>query len=719
MRLEEIQIRNFKGLREETFEPSSFACLVGENNAGKSTVLQALVSSLNRPTRMSSGLYYDEQQPVEFRLRFSGVSKGHLYRLEESHRGRVETLLEEESLTLLVRYPPGDTADLKVVRLLPRDERLYGDGLTTLFRGVRGRAVREVFEREFPEFLDDLPDGANATQAKAYVTSLIPTFAREDLVERERPLPSGIPSSISNLLPEPIYIPAVKDLNDEVKTTQATSFGRLIGLLVEDLEPDLENFNRALDDLDRMLNLTIVGEEERDERHEKVRQLEGTVEEYLSRHFSRAKVRLKIPPPELKTVLNSAEIWIDDGALDLIENKGDGIRRSLTFALLRAYVDRLEQNREKPSAKALPRPLLFLFEEPELFLHPRSQRLLFRMLDNISQDHQVVVTTHSPLFFAPGATASFVRVAKKDTAPKPVGVLNPVNFSLDQGSAEAFRLARFENTDAAFFSSKVVLFEGESDDHFIRHVGKKLDSEWDLERKNISFVRVSGKGNFSRYRDFFRRFGIEVVVVADLDALFDGFEHLGASPDTIRLRGEALTQLDARINELGLKPEVNGRRIKKKVRQGHWVSRYQAVRDLVERFQDTGEVPPELGDRLAALFSWEQDDARLQSVRTDEQCLRMIVPVIDALRDEGISLLARGALEDYYPPDVPGDSSKPQRALLACEKVVDRDAAVALSEPLRPDRESELEEVIQSILAFPGGGANFNRSPSGTDEVRE
>lgn len=49
MKLERISISNFKGIRAQSFEPSKFSCLVGENNAGKSTVMQAIVYALNRP----------------------------------------------------------------------------------------------------------------------------------------------------------------------------------------------------------------------------------------------------------------------------------------------------------------------------------------------------------------------------------------------------------------------------------------------------------------------------------------------------------------------------------------------------------------------------------------------------------------------------------------------------------------------------------------------
>ncbi|MBA2658208.1 MAG: AAA family ATPase [Nitrosospira sp.] len=58
MKLEEIRICNFKGLKEARFQPMDFACLVGENNAGKSSVLQAIVTSLNRPSHIPPSLFY-------------------------------------------------------------------------------------------------------------------------------------------------------------------------------------------------------------------------------------------------------------------------------------------------------------------------------------------------------------------------------------------------------------------------------------------------------------------------------------------------------------------------------------------------------------------------------------------------------------------------------------------------------------------------------------
>jgi len=83
MRLRKIEIINFKGLKSATFESTKFSCLVGENNAGKSTVLQAIAYGLNRPAQLAQALFHDPNEAVEFRLYFSDVGEGHLKRLVE------------------------------------------------------------------------------------------------------------------------------------------------------------------------------------------------------------------------------------------------------------------------------------------------------------------------------------------------------------------------------------------------------------------------------------------------------------------------------------------------------------------------------------------------------------------------------------------------------------------------------------------------------------
>lgn len=702
MKLERISISNFKGICSQSFEPSKFSCLVGENNAGKSTVMQAIVYALNRPPQLPTFHFYDPAVPVIFELRFSGVDGGHIARLAEEAQQKITTLVIDGVFSLRVHYAPGERVAVTVLRRVPVEARYQSDAIDDAFSGKRGQgAIEQALAEVYPEFKAmQLEPLKTISAAKEFVNSLVEALADDQFTMSYAQLPTGIASSITPLLPEPIYIPAVKNLNDDLKTTQSTSFGRLLGLLLEDMTADLEDINQSLQNLNALFNRVKEPEGEVDRRHEKVRQLESEVEGLLGENFPNVKVQLHIPPPELKTILNTAQIFIDDGSFDLIDNKGDGIKRSLTFALLQAYVKRLERTTEALAEQGVAtRPLLFLFEEPELYLHPRSQRVLFGTLARISDTHQVVVTTHSPMFFEPGVTASFVRVAKRPEFPKPVATLYPVNFELNTADAETFRLARFEHADAAFFSRGVVLLEGESDDAYCGHVAKMLDAAWDFEKKNIALVKVSGKGNFQKFRTFFESFGITVKIVADLDALFDGFQHLGATEETVALKNVAIQRLDARIAALGTVAEPSARQIKKRVVKDSWRAQYVSAREALRKVQQGAAVDEATIELLDGLFAWERDTTRLQVCTQDAEAAAALVPLLDFLREQGICVLARGAIEDYYPANVPLTGSKPDRALAACSAVTTREEAVALSAPLADGRPSELEEVLGSLFA--------------------
>jgi predicted ATP-dependent endonuclease of OLD family len=102
MHIEKITISNFKGFQNAEFVPSRFSCLVGENNAGKSTILQSIVTALNRPARISPELFYDKLLPVIFKIELRGITAEHLLRLATEHRARISNLILDGRFVLVV-----------------------------------------------------------------------------------------------------------------------------------------------------------------------------------------------------------------------------------------------------------------------------------------------------------------------------------------------------------------------------------------------------------------------------------------------------------------------------------------------------------------------------------------------------------------------------------------------------------------------------------------
>lgn len=79
------------------------------------------------------------------------------------------------------------------------------------------------------------------------------------------------------------------------------------------------------------------------------------------------------------------DIVIDDGLATSISNKGDGIKSLLTLAIL--------QDRRKLGGASV-----IAIEEPESHLHPGAIHGLVEVIHKMSENSQVIITTHNPLF---------------------------------------------------------------------------------------------------------------------------------------------------------------------------------------------------------------------------------------------------------------------------------------------------------------------------------
>ena len=69
----------------------------------------------------------------------------------------------------------------------------------------------------------------------------------------EADIPCGISACVEPLLPEPIPVLAVKDLGDEVKTSQSATFGKLLRLMSRIIEPEFSEVTDLFDKLNRLL----------------------------------------------------------------------------------------------------------------------------------------------------------------------------------------------------------------------------------------------------------------------------------------------------------------------------------------------------------------------------------------------------------------------------------------------------------------------------------
>lgn len=713
MHISNVKIKNYRGVKSDEFEASPFTCVIGENNAGKSTILIA-TSLFFSGTSLNKSDFFNEEEPIEIELTFAGIDEKDINRLSADHRERIKEIMQEDSLTLTRYYDLDGKSDLLCSRLAPKDARYGKEVVTALMKGKKGKDISSAVIGAFPEHKDKLEGLTTQKDVNAKLEEIVAELPAEDKELKLSPLPTGIENSIKSFLPEPIYIAAVKDLKDDVKSKETATFGKLLGILMRFLENSehFEKITNSFDELHQLLNVVREADTVSDKRIEKLQEIEKQIGLFLTENFPKSKVEIEVPKPELKQVFTNAKILIDDGVRDIIETKGDGIKRAVTFALLRTYVEQYKsQKKETAAAKhneaqeaneeSSEQGYIFLFEEPELYLHPNAQRILFEALEKLTEaNNQVFVTTHSPSFFSPQSTGTFIKVIKEyPDGGKPFGKFLTVNFLKEANAKDAFQIICYENNTAAFFANKVLLVEGDSDVIYIKEIAKLFNSEWNFDTKNIPIISINGKSNVKRFVDFYTFFGIKCFCIVDSDALIDGFEKFSVPESIINQRDVLLKTLDKIAEEKGIQPDLPANKIKELARRYTWKERYAKLKELGAKIKGGGVLSDEEMLEIDFLFSEETNNLRRQIFTEKGLVLEEKSKLLQDLRDIDIFILSHGAIESYYPEGITGDD-KPTKALNAITFLKQQQDYKALLPTIKigDDDFCELELIFHKIF---------------------
>lgn len=722
MHISFVKIKNYRGIKADNFESSPFTCAIGENNAGKSTILLA-TSLFFSGTTLSKSDFYNIDEPIEIEITFIDINEKDIRRLSAEHRDRIKEIIEDNKLVLTRFYATDGKSEMLCSRLSPVDARFGKNVVGELMKGKKGKEISASVINLFPEYKEKLEKLTTQKDVYAKLDEIIAELPLDQMELKLSTLPTGIENSITKFLPEPIYIAAVKDLKDDVKSKESATFGKLLSILMKFIENSthFEKISQSFNELHALLNVVREAEQITDNRIDKLQKIEKQIGSFLSENFPKSKIEIDIPKPELKQVFANARILIDDGVRDVIETKGDGIKRSVTFALLRTYVEQLkEQKREFAEAKkteallepekvedaepvedVIEQPYIFLFEEPELYLHPNAQKILFEALENLtSENNQVFVTTHSPMFFSPQSTGTFIKVIKEyPSNGKPFGKFLTINLLKEIQAKDAFQIICYENNTAAFFSNKVLLVEGDSDLIYIKELARLLNNDWSFEIKNIPIISINGKSNVKRFIDFYNFFHIKCFCIVDSDALIDGFEKFEVSNEIKTERSDLLALLDQIADEKSVSVDLSAHKIKELSRRYTWKERYNRLKEIGQKIQK-GEIPTadEMLE-LELLFSEETNNRRRQIFTDKTISIKEKNNLLKKLRDINIFILSHGAIEEYYPSGITGED-KPTKALNAIKFLKEQVECKSFLPTINIDGQDkcELELIYRNIF---------------------
>lgn len=698
MIISNISVKNFKGLKDIDVPLSQFSCIIGENNAGKSTFMQALLLFLKGNKLSPNDDYYDNSKDVLIIVEFSNISEDELEALGEGHRDKLKKYISDDGKLILARrYGNDGKSTLRNIGYFPIEPKFNADQINEVLKGKKTNEVKNVLETFYSE-IDLTAQGEikTITKAKEIIQNYIDNdmeLSKKEL--KDKALESGFDNTITAFFPEPIYIPAVKDLSDDMKTKEGATFGKLLNILLDVIEEDLQDEKVLFENLRKRLNKLYDedGNIISDDRIDKIKKVEETIQKNLNETFKNVSIELQIPQPEIKTILSSASVIADDGIKSSVANKGDGFKRAITFSILRSYVELAHSQdwQKEDSKKKNTDKFLFLFEEPELYLHPKAQNILFEALALIAQKHQMLVTTHSPLFFAPDSTSTFIKIKKVVDEIKPYAKAMSINLDTI-GEKDKFQLISFETSNQAFFSNKIVLVEGDSELIVLPHIAKLLNQKYDFKNNSISLVKINGKGSFKRYKEFFEKFDIDVYLITDLDILTEGFTKVEASEDAKQLRDELLIAVDKIITDENLKTPPNNELLKEELQK----DKRKAIFDNIRQgriHQDNDQVAIALEEFFD--FEWTKPRLKVLENFSYMTIVELKRKLFSKLREEKVFVLEKGAIEEYYPNDVSG-SDKPTKAQNFCKIVNDKTSLEALNHKI--DDKYELEHIFSGIF---------------------
>lgn len=192
----------------------------------------------------------------------------------------------------------------------------------------------------------------------------------------------------------------------------------------------------------------------------------------------------------------SAELHVDDGISTSLSAKGDGVQSLAAISLIRHSV----------ASFAGKRHLVLAIEEPESHIHPGAMHRLKEVLDEIGDSHQILLTTHCPVFVQRTDVHSNLLVEKQKV--RSANSMNEIRESLGVRVQDNLKNSQF-----------ILLVEGEDDkiamEALLRFHSKLIDVA--LSNHSLAIDTLGGGSNLNYKLTQLRSAMCEVYVLLDHD----------------------------------------------------------------------------------------------------------------------------------------------------------------------------------------------------------
>ena len=182
------------------------------------------------------------------------------------------------------------------------------------------------------------------------------------------------------------------------------------------------------------------------------------------------------------------------------QEMGGGMQNAIVLAILQAF----EETRRKGA--------ILLIEEPEMFLHPQTQRSLYKTMREIGRTNQIIYATHSPHFVSVPEYNEVLLVRRGEVGTTVRLSDLPTNDRRREKLVKELDPERNE----LFFARRLLIVEGDTEKLAFPVYAARMGL--DLDREGATIVEVGGKKNLIEFARIAISFGIPTGIVYDEDS---------------------------------------------------------------------------------------------------------------------------------------------------------------------------------------------------------
>lgn len=509
MKIESIWIRNWRSVKEEKLQAQDLMVIIGQNNHGKSNLLSSVLFFFGEIKHQDLD-FYNGSTELFVEIKFGD--------LDESDKTTFKKYLTSEDKIVVrksaflggsfeyrgyIENPANDW--LQEANASAYTNRELANSLPFhLFIPSSGRITKQNIIDAQNEYI---------TQNRADI---------EFRFELEDTNFMGLKTVAKGIFGDVYFIPAVKEASDDFSSKDSSVFGKLYADVIALMSEHNEDWKDTKEKLGQLFATLNKKDHEGNENNERPQQLTDFEQELTTELISwGAKVDIEISAPDIDSVFKANTlVWVDDGVRTDIKRKGHGLQRALTVALIqvvakRAVAEATVEDEEGQGARRASNSRYFIFEEPELYLHPQAQRSLFDSFVALSESgSQVILCTHSSGLIDVERYKS-IYIATKVDEINGTKVKQCVDELFEGDAKKDFNLSYWINPDRGelFFASKVVLLEGATEKTVLPLLAKQLG----VFRYDYTLIDCGSKDNIPLYARLMNKFSIPYVAVYDHD----------------------------------------------------------------------------------------------------------------------------------------------------------------------------------------------------------